>query len=71
MPEFPIPAEFELRNPLHPVTRRERRFLLGLSLISVILVQTGAFPTKVSALGLELSSVDHDIFIWWLKTLIS
>lgn len=70
MPDIPLPAEFELRDPLHDVTRKERRFLLGLSLIAVILVEAGAFPTKVTALGLELSGSDHIIFLKWFRLLL-
>jgi hypothetical protein len=70
MPDFPAPAEFELSDPLHDVTRKERRFLLGLSFVAVILVETGAFPKEVTALGLKLSSADQIIFIKWFLILI-
>jgi hypothetical protein len=71
MPDFPVPAEFELRDPLHDVTRKERRFLLGLSFVAVILVETGAFPKEVTAFGLKLSSADQIIFIKWFLILLT
>lgn len=47
--------DLALADPLSEVTRRERKLLLGLSVVSLIVVKTGLIPTKISALGVELS----------------
>lgn len=42
-----------LGDPLAEVTRKERRMLLGVSILAVALVKTGLVPTKIEALGVE------------------
>jgi hypothetical protein len=53
------PDLLRLRDPLSEVTRKERRLLLGVSLLGVALVQTGLLPTEISALGVKLSAADQ------------
>ena len=60
-----------LRDPLSEVTRKERRFLLGLSFISIVLTWTGRIPTKIPALGIELPRVDQDAIMWVMIILVS
>jgi hypothetical protein len=55
----PTPAEIAIRDPLSEVTRNERRFLLGVSIIAIALVRTGLVPSKISALGIEFSHTDQ------------
>jgi hypothetical protein len=47
------PEQIRLRDPLAEVTRRERRLLLGASIIGLTVAKTGLVPTKISALGVE------------------
>ena len=58
MPEL-TPAQIRLRDPLSEVTRNERRFLLGMSIVAIALVRTGLIPSKISALGIEFSQADQ------------
>jgi hypothetical protein len=55
----PTPAQIAIRDPLSEVTRNERRFLLGVSIIAIALVRTGLVPSKISALGIEFSQTDQ------------
>lgn len=52
-----------LRDPLSEVTRRERRFLLGVSLIGIVLVKSGLIPQKIAGLGIEFTSTDQRSFL--------
>ena len=58
MPE-PTPSELSLRDPLSQVTRKERRFLLGVGMVGITLVKTGLVPSKISALGIEFTKTDQ------------
>src|SRR5437762_2235765 len=53
------PAQIRIRDPLSEVTRKERRFLLGISIIAIALVRTGLVPSRISALGIEFSQTDQ------------
>jgi hypothetical protein len=55
----PSPQEIAIRDPLSKVTRTERRYLLGVSVITIAIVQTGFVPSKVAALGVEFSQGDQ------------
>lgn len=48
-----------LRDALSDVTRKERRFLLGTSLLGIAVTKTGLVPSKISALGIELQGADQ------------
>jgi cold shock protein len=63
-PEEELPfVDVRLRDPLTPVTRRERTYLLGTSAIAIVLVKVGLVPTKISALGIEFSSWDQQALV--------
>jgi hypothetical protein len=62
MPEQ-INKNLLLGDPLAEVTRRERRMLLGVSLLGVVLVKTGLIPTKISALGVEFDKTDQQALL--------
>jgi hypothetical protein len=51
----PTPNEISVRDPLSDVTRKERRLLLGVSLIGFALVYGRLIPDKISALGIEIN----------------
>jgi CspA family cold shock protein len=63
-PEDEVPfIDVRLRDPLTPVTRKERTYLLGISAIAITLVKVGLVPTKISALGIEFSSFDQQALV--------
>ena len=51
--------QLALQDPLSDVTRRERKVLLGVSAIALVVSQTGMVPTKLSALGIEFGASDQ------------
>lgn len=53
------PTAVRVSNPLSEVTRNERRSLLAISTLGLILVQTGLVPTKIEALGVEFTTADQ------------
>jgi hypothetical protein len=58
----PTPADF-LGDPLSDVSRRERRSLLASSTIAVLTAHAGLIPKQISALGIELTSLDRSAFL--------
>lgn len=58
-PTTPTAEDLLLGDPLDEVTRRERRSLLGVSVIGIVLVKTGLVPSKITALGIEFSPADQ------------
>ncbi len=53
------PRDIMLRDPLSAVTRKERQFLLGVSIFGIALVKGGLVPSKISALGIEFTKTDQ------------
>ncbi len=47
-------------DPLSEVARKERKFLLGSSILGITLVKAGFVPTKISALGVEFAKTDQN-----------
>jgi hypothetical protein len=59
--------EFEkvlLSGPLAEATMKERRFLLGTSLMAFASVKAGLIPTQIRALGITSSQLDEDWFLF-------
>lgn len=54
IPEGLTFTEVAVRDPLTAVTRKERLYLLAVSMIGVAMVRTGLVPTKVATFGIEL-----------------
>jgi len=52
-----------LRNPLNDVTRRMRRTLLTISIIGIAIEKGGFIPTKISALGIEITQSDQNALL--------
>ena len=52
-----------LGDPLAEVTRKERRMLLGVSVLGIALVKTGLVPTKISALGVEFDKTNQQALL--------
>jgi len=65
------PSEIKVRDPLSEVTRKERRFLLGVCVIGITVVKTGLLPTKISALGIEFGTSDQKslMLVFFLVTI--
>lgn len=56
-----------LTDPLSEVTRKERRMLLGLSMLGIFFTYAGALPTKIAALGVELETTDQNAFLYLMS----
>ena len=56
--------DIKLRDPLSDLTRKERKFLLGISILSITLVKAGIVPTKITALGVEVGKTDQQSILW-------
>lgn len=50
-------------DPLSEVTRRERKALLGVAVVGIALAEVPLVPTKLSALGLEFSTMNQRAFL--------
>lgn len=57
-------TDTRLSDPLSEVTRKERRMLLGVSMLGIFFVKAGILPTKISALGVDLQSSDQNSFLY-------
>lgn len=51
-----------LKDPLSEASRKERRILLGISLLSFMVVEIGLIPTKIQALGIVLTVANQNAF---------
>jgi hypothetical protein len=54
MNESETASELYVSDPLSEVTRKVRRSLLGVCILSMALVKAGLLPSKITALGIEL-----------------
>jgi hypothetical protein len=60
-------AEFRVSNiKLSEPTKKERRALLGVSLIIIAISRIGLLPSKISAIGIEFNQTDQHILLWIL-----
>ena len=57
-------------DPLSEVTRKERRALLGFSLLGLALVLVPLVPTKIAAFGIEFASINRRTLIFLYVLLI-
>lgn len=51
--------EVAVSDPLSEVTRTERKLLLAVSALGILIVKTGLVPSKISALGIEFAQTDQ------------
>jgi len=63
-------VDLKSRDYLTLASRTERRNLLIASFTSIVIVQTGLLPTKISALGIELSPSNQSAFFVLLASLV-
>jgi len=71
MNETPRPSEVRLKDPLSEVTRNERRTLLGLSAVAIVMLRSGLVPSKISALGIEFDHADQRALLGVLALVIA
>ena len=57
------PVKISLRDPLSEVTRKERRALLGVSVLSLFISKAGMMPSEITALGVKLGQTDQHAFL--------
>jgi hypothetical protein len=60
-------VDVNLNDPLSEVTRKERKVLLGLSMVSLFFSQAGILPSKISALGIELKTTDQNTILYLMS----
>lgn len=53
-----IPWQKLLDDPLRDVTRKERRALLAVSIVALVVAKTGILPGKIASIGIEIPSAD-------------
>ncbi|WP_286976885.1 hypothetical protein [Pseudomonas sp.] len=63
--------DWRVSDPLSEVTRKERRLLLGGSVLAFFMVKAGAVPTKISALGIEFQQADQKLFWFVLSAILA
>jgi hypothetical protein len=56
-------AEAAVKDPLSEVTRKERRFLLGFSIICYALLRAELVPTRISAFGVDFSDANRQALL--------
>lgn len=61
--------EIQLKDPLSDVTRKERKLLLGVSLIGITIVKTGLIPEKIEALGVQFGKANQHALLIILSAL--
>ena len=62
----PSSLSLRLRDPLSAVARKERKFLLGVSIIGISIIKARIVPTKIPALGVEFGHTDQQSLLWIL-----
>ena len=62
--------ELLVQDPLSQVTRRNRRWLLSISLVGAIMGLTDLVPTKIPSLGLLFSDADRGALLFIVAILI-
>jgi hypothetical protein len=65
----PAFVEVLVRDPLTAVTRKERLYLLAVSLIGIAMVRTGLMPAKITNLGIELDKPNRSALLLLLARL--
>ncbi len=58
------PVEAMLRDPLSDVARKERRSLLGVSVIAILVGKTGLVPAKIENLGVTFTAPERTALLW-------
>jgi uncharacterized membrane protein YeaQ/YmgE (transglycosylase-associated protein family) len=53
-------------DPLKPVTRQQRLYLLAVSMIGIAIVKTGLIPSKIATFGIELNKPNRSALLFLL-----
>ncbi len=61
----------KVKDPLSEVTRKERRSLLAVSLVALVIVKVGLLPEEITALGIKFAANDKGGLIHILVLTIS
>jgi hypothetical protein len=65
------PGQIELRDPLSEVTRAERKILLLVSTVAVLIVKGDIVPSKIEALGIEFSDQNQATLVRGLGLVVA
>jgi hypothetical protein len=63
-------AEVALTDPLREVTRKDRLYLLALSIVSITIVKTGLVPQEITTLGIVFAEADRKSLLSMLAIVI-
>ena len=58
------PVEVMLRDPLGDVARKERRSLLGISAIAILVGWTGLVPARIENFGISFAAPERKALLW-------
>jgi len=65
-----LPWQKLLGDPMNEVTRKERRALLGVSVVSLTIAKAGILPVKIKSLGIEFSVGDKKTLLFILAAIL-
>ena len=65
------PGEILLKDPLREVTRNERKILLGVSMLGLVMVKGSLVPVKISALGIDFSKTNQTALLTILAIIVA
>jgi hypothetical protein len=63
-------GQASLRDPLSEVTRKERRTLLGTSVVAIAIAETDLVPTEISTLGIKFSATEQTALLGVLTAVV-
>jgi hypothetical protein len=69
-PSIQVSPETRIKDPLSDITRKERRSLLGISAIGIVIVKIGLVPEKISALGIDFTTHNQQAFLHFLGWIV-
>jgi hypothetical protein len=64
------PVEEMLRDPLGDVARKERRSLLGISAIAILVGWTGLVPAKIQNFGITFAPPERQALLWVFSAVV-
>ncbi len=60
-----------LGDPLKEITRKERRALLGVSVVAFLVARTGVLPRKIESIGVEFLSDNRPTVLLTLAAVVA
>jgi hypothetical protein len=64
------PNAYLLKDPLSKEAREERRNLLVVSAVGLVIERTGLIPSKIEALGIEFGQANQDSLLWIIALIV-